>query len=96
MTLWRPRKSRMQSDPLISELADEMSNEAGSDRQGCYIEPASTIDVMFEQLEYLLAHESEECPAGCRDCTRLQEIEGWLLQPFRAAGIRQTGTSLAA
>src|SRR5580704_15412293 len=97
MTLWRPRKSNMQSDPLISELADQTSvaREAMPGHQVCYIEAAPTMYVMFEQLEYLLAHETQECLAGCGDCRRLREIEGWLLQPFRATERKQR-TSLAA
>jgi len=51
---------------------------------------------MFDQLAYLLGHESQGCPAGCQDCIRLKEIEGWLLQPFRATETRKQRTSLAA
>jgi hypothetical protein len=50
-----------------------------------YVEPAPMIDVMFDQLQYLLGHESKGCTAGCRDCIRLKQVVGSLLQPFRAA-----------
>jgi hypothetical protein len=78
----------MHSDPLISELANQTS-VASEPRihRVCYIEAAPAMNVMFDQLEYLLAHEAQGCPAGCRDCIRLREIEGWLLQPFHTAGI---------
>ena len=80
----------MHSDPLISELANQtlVASEAARVHRVCYIEAAPAMNVMFDQLEYLLAHQGQGCPAGCRDCIRLIEIEGWLLQPFRAAGVR--------
>jgi hypothetical protein len=59
------------------------------DHRGRFVEAAPMNAVMFDQLEYLLAHKSRGCPAGCADCIRLKEIEGWLLQPFRAPDIRQ-------
>ena len=98
MTLWRPRKNNMQSDPLISKPADQtfVASETVPGSQVCYIEAAPAMNVMFEQLEYLLAHESQECSAGCRDCIRLREIKGWLLQPFRAAETCKQSTSPAA
>jgi hypothetical protein len=81
----------MQSDPLISEPADQtfIATGAAPSHQVCYIEAAPAMNVMLEQLEYLLAHNSEECPAGCRDCIRLRKVGGWLLRPFRAAGTRE-------
>ena len=57
----------------------------GSDRK-CYVEPAPRIDVMWDQLHYLLAHGRQGCPAGCGDCLRLKQVESWLLQPFCASG----------
>ena len=49
-----------------------------------YLGPASMIDVMFEQLEYLLTHECQT--AGCQDCQRLKGVSAWLLLPFRTSG----------
>jgi hypothetical protein len=73
-----------------------MSNasiDAGAARQGagnvCYIKSAPQIDVMLEQLEYLLAHKRHRCPAGCVDCARLNQVRNWLLLPFRARSSRQ-------
>jgi hypothetical protein len=88
----------MHSDPLISESAHQtlVVNQTAPGHRVSYIEAAPTRNVMFDQLEYLLTHESQGCPAGCRDCIRLREIEGWLLQPFRATEIRKQRTSLAA
>jgi len=48
------------------------------------------IDVMFDQLEYLLAHESQDCSAGCKDCERLKAVGDWLLLPFRTSGRDQS------
>jgi hypothetical protein len=39
----------------------------GNDEPGAaFIEPAPLIDVLFDQLEYLVSHTGEECPAGVR------------------------------
>jgi hypothetical protein len=88
----------MHSDPLISEPAHQtlVASQAAPGHRVCYIEAAPTVKVMFDQLEYLLGHEGQGCPAGCQDCIRLREIEGWLLQPFRATEICEQRTSLAA
>jgi hypothetical protein len=87
----------MHSDPLISELANQtfVASDAAPGRRVCYIEAAPTTKVMFDQLEYLLGHKSQACPAGCRDCIRLREIEGWLLQLFRATEICEQRTTIA-
>jgi len=50
-----------------------------------YSRPAPVPEVMFDQLEYLLAHTRGECPPFCRDCERLQQVSNWLLLPFRSA-----------
>jgi hypothetical protein len=49
----------------------------------CYLAPAPLSEVLFDQLEYLLAHRTEDCPPGCTDCSRLQQVKDWLLLPFR-------------
>jgi hypothetical protein len=87
----------MLSDPLISETANQtfVATEAAPGHRVCYIEAAPTMKVMFDQLEYLLGHKSQGCPAGCQDCIRLREIEGWLLQLFRATEICERRTSIA-
>jgi hypothetical protein len=46
------------------------------------IEPAPLIDVLFDQLEYLVSHTGGECPAGCPDCNRFAQIKKLLLVPF--------------
>jgi hypothetical protein len=88
----------MYSDPLISEPAQQTSvvSQTAPGHRVSYIEAAPAMNVMFDQLEYLLGHESQGCPAGCQDCIRLREVEGWLLQPFRATEIRKQRTSPAA
>jgi hypothetical protein len=41
------------------------------------------MDVMFDQIEYLIGHADETCPEGCVDCARLEQVKNWLLLPFR-------------
>ena len=87
----------MHSDPLISEPAHQIlvASQTAPGHRVSYIEAAPTTNVMFDQLEYLVGHASQGCRAGCQDCIRLREIEGWLLQPFRATEIRKQRTILA-
>lgn len=47
-------------------------------------ESAPLVDVLFDQLEFLVAHRSMHCPDGCPECVRLEQVKGWLLLPFRA------------
>jgi len=76
----------MDSDSLTIESANQAidANEHSPGNRLRYLEPAPKIDVMFDQLEYLLGHQDDECPAGCRECVRLKQVEDSLLQPFRA------------
>jgi hypothetical protein len=52
-------------------------------RSDCYVDPAPLMDVMLDQLRYLLSHQSPNCAPDCADCERLAGVEGWLLLPFR-------------
>jgi hypothetical protein len=45
---------------------------------------APLIDVMYEQLEYLVGHSDGDCLPDCMDCRRLQQVINWLLLPFRS------------
>ena len=57
----------------------------------CYIATSPMSEVMFDQLEYLLAHTAEraklgqQCTPECMDCGRLQQVKNWLLMPFHSA-----------
>lgn len=46
-----------------------------------YLPSADLMDVMIEQMEYLVRHGSE-CHAGCTDCVRMARMKACLLQPF--------------
>jgi hypothetical protein len=54
-------------------------NEA---RHSCYIEPASPVEVMFDQLAWLLEHTNPSCSPGCLHCARLEKVKNLLLEPF--------------
>ena len=62
--------------------------QAGAIRSACYVEPAPMMDVMLEQLRYLLSHKSPHCHVECPDCARLSGAQSWLLLPFRATATR--------
>lgn len=47
-----------------------------------YLEPASPVDVMFDQIEHLMWH-SEKCNrTDCVNCTRLEQVRRLLMVPF--------------
>jgi hypothetical protein len=50
-----------------------------------FIAPAPLIDVLFDQLEYLISHTGGECPVECPDCKRFKQIKKLLLVPFELA-----------
>jgi hypothetical protein len=52
-------------------------------RRSCYIEPASLVEVMFDQLAWLLEHASASCPPECPHCARLEKVKNLLLIPFQ-------------
>ena len=68
-----------------------IANQPPVSRSGCYLVPSPMSDVMFDQLEYLLAHTAErasrgqQCPPECMDCGRLHQVKNWLLMPFHSA-----------
>lgn len=49
----------------------------------CYTGPAPLKEVMFEQLDYLMAHNCGTRASACPECARLEHIRFWLLAPFR-------------
>ncbi|MBZ5580185.1 MAG: hypothetical protein LAP40_26800 [Acidobacteriia bacterium] len=50
-------------------------------RRADFIESASVVDVLYDQLDYLVRH-GGACPAECPDCARLEQVKSWLLLPF--------------
>jgi hypothetical protein len=54
--------------------------------QSCYVESAPVVDVLFDQLQYLVTHSGRSCPPDCLECGRLERVKHWLLLPFRGSG----------
>jgi hypothetical protein len=71
-------------------------DEQNSDRCASFIEPAPLIDVLFDQLEYLVLHNGHSCPDDCPDCDRLEKIKTLLLAPFDSPHRPETPAPLAA
>jgi hypothetical protein len=58
-------------------------DEAGNPRHArCYTDAAQLIDVMQDQVWYLMSHGDDHCLTGCPDCARLEEVRRCLLRPF--------------
>ncbi|MGO9257819.1 MAG: hypothetical protein ACLQU1_16125 [Bryobacteraceae bacterium] len=51
-------------------------------RESRYLAPAPAAAVMWEQMEYLMAHAGSTCHPDCPDCTRLEQVKRYLLKPF--------------
>ena len=51
--------------------------------ESCYVASAPVVDVLFDQLQYLVEHSGRDCPPDCLECGRLERVKHWLLLPFR-------------
>jgi hypothetical protein len=71
----------------LSDAADQpaVAAPATIERNEHYLQAAPVTDVMFDQLEYLIAHKDESCGPDCLDCGRLHQVRDWLLLPFRSS-----------
>ena len=58
-------------------------NQPAASQHSCYVASARVVDVLFDQLEYLVAHTGRDCPSDCIECGRLERVQHWLLLPFR-------------
>jgi hypothetical protein len=70
----------------LSDTADgpSIATPAVIERNVHNLKAAPLIDVMFDQLEYLIAHSDGACPPDCIDCDRLRQVRNLLLLPFRS------------
>ena len=80
----------MSCDRSISRATNRtgISNQTESGQRMRYFGPASMIDLMFDELEYLLARESRGGPARSEDCKRRKRVGGWLLLPSAYLNMR--------
>jgi hypothetical protein len=62
------------------------ASQPGREPSVRYFAPAPVADVMFDQLEYLAAHDVGGCRRGCADCARLKQVKNLLLMPFLSGG----------
>lgn len=76
----------MEFDRSLSDTAEQPSiaTPAAIEPNVHNLKAAPLIDVMYEQLEYLIGHSAGNCPPDCLDCRRLQQVINWLLLPFRS------------
>ena len=75
----------MNCDPGVGDENSIGEATAVANKVSCDVEPAPLVDVMFDQMEYLLSHGSRHCPPACEDCARLVEVRKVLLRPFALA-----------
>jgi hypothetical protein len=67
----------------ISSAPKESGSRSGGMREHCYVgPPAFVVDVMREQMEFLLAHAGRACAPECPECARLGQVREFLLRPF--------------
>ena len=62
----------------------------------CAGEAAPMVDVLFDQLEYLVSHARQGCLSGCPDCARLEQVKKLLLIPFDSPNMPQAPEPVAA
>ncbi|HZT32651.1 MAG TPA: hypothetical protein VFA33_22365 [Bryobacteraceae bacterium] len=73
-------------DTPVTQIQDPLgrtAGEAAGPRPAVFLNPAPLVDVLIEQVEYLVGHLSRACPPRCPDCARLERAMVYLLKPFR-------------
>ena len=80
----------MDRDRSVMEGASDCGAEVreGAAPRSSHIGPAPLVKVMIEQLQYLASHQDRSCGPACPDCVRFEQVQGWLLTPFRSRGRR--------
>jgi hypothetical protein len=68
--------------PMSCEQNDGFDGHTEPERWSVYIDSAPLVDVMFDQLDYLISHVNDNCTVGCLDCARLTQVKLRLLEPF--------------
>jgi hypothetical protein len=51
-------------------------------RRSGFLEPAPAVAVMWEQMEFLVAHAGPACSPNCPECLRLEQVRQCLMRPF--------------
>ena len=81
----------MNRDHLTADIhADQIGNASAAGAKAaprrrvtaCYVPRAPLLEVMEDQIHYLISHSGRRCPPGCADCARLEEAKRCLLRPF--------------
>jgi hypothetical protein len=85
----------MNTDSPMPNAANQLDSTSQPAQEGkCYVDSAPLAEVMFDQLEYLVAHSAGRapgaCPPECVDCARLQQVKDWLLLPFDPSKLCRT------
>jgi len=80
----------MNRDHVTADVeTDEMGSASGGARAAsrhrtttCYVARVPLLEVMEDQIYYLISHGGKNCLPACADCARLEEAKRCLLRPF--------------
>ena len=56
--------------------------DANRPKARCYMAVTPLLEVLEDQLRFLIDHAARQCLPGCADCARLEEAKQCLLRPF--------------
>ena len=70
----------MNSDRVMQDAGGGAGSSAVHPK--CYVAAAPLLEVMQDQLRYLVGHGNGKCFAACAECARLEKVKQWLLTPF--------------
>ena len=73
----------MRSDGTVRQALEKAVSQSPTESGLLAVRQAAALAVMIEQIEYLAGHAVEACPSECPDCARLEQVNHWLLAPFR-------------
>jgi hypothetical protein len=84
-----PEVFRLAADNKVQREAGEMNtdrqignakspaavvNQPAAYQHSCYVASAAVVEVLFDQLEYLVAHGGRDYPSDCLECGWLERV----------------------
>lgn len=81
------RESTESTEPAVAQTYSPCTYTS-SDRKKSFsdlkfAESWPTVDLLYEQLDYLMSHDSAGCGESCSECKRIAAVKEVLLRPYR-------------
>lgn len=74
--------SQLNNEQVMSSPENPFGAKPSTAAAAIYVQSPPLVEVMCEQLEYLVMHAAQGCTPACLDCARLEQVKNCLLEPF--------------